>query len=170
MKKAASLFIIFTITTSIYSQGRGKEIPVLKEISGLEVIKSVYPQATGVEKVNEVWFKIVDSGKRVLGYTLSSKPFSEEIIGYHNTTPAIVIMDKDKVIKKVAILSHWETTSYVVKLDRLKFFDNWNGLTIDGALKKKTAADSYTGATITAVAVTKNVEVVLKKAMENKIN
>jgi len=170
MKKAVLLFIIFIVTTSIYSQGRGKEIPVLKEISGLEIIKSVYPQATGVEKVNEVWFKIVDAGKKVLGYTLSSKPYSEDIIGYHKTTPAIVILDKERVIKKVALLSHWETTAYVSKLDRLKFFDNWNGLNIEGALKKKAAADSYTGATITAVAVSKNIEVVLKKAMENKIN
>ena len=55
-------------------------------------------------------------------------------------------------------------------MDRLKFFDNWNGLTVEGALKKKAAADSYTGATITADAVTKNVEIVLKKATENKIN
>ena len=169
MKKLVSLFTIFTLTIAGFSQGRGKEVPVLKEISGLQVVKTVYPTATGVEKVNDVWFKVVDEKKSVLGYCLSSKPFTEDIIGYHKTTPVAVILDKDKSIKKVALLSHWETTAYVAKLERLKFFESWDGLKIEQALSKKASADSYTGATITSVAVSKNVEIVLKKALENKI-
>ncbi len=171
MRKIALLFALtFIFNTSFAQAAKGKEVPVLKEISGLQVIKTVYPQASGVEKINDVWFRIVDANKKQIGYALSSKPFTENIMGYHNTTPVIIVLDKDKIIKKVGILSHWETTAYVNKLERQTFFNNWNGLSVDNAVKKKASADSYTGATISATSLSKNVELILKKASENKVN
>lgn len=146
-----------------------KETPIFKEVSGLEVIKTVYPDAVAVEKVNTVWFKIVDNAKKTIGYTLSSKPYSEGIIGYHNTTPVIIVTDNYKVIKKVALLSNWEFAAYVKKLERQNFFNAWNGLKVPDAVSKRAAVDCYSGATYTASAITKNVENVLKAACENKI-
>ncbi len=147
-----------------------KETPVLKEISGLEVIKTVYPEAVAIEKSGSVWFKIIDAKRNYIGYALSSKPFSEGIIGYHNTTPVIIITDKNQIIKKVAMLSNWESTGYTRKLERQNFFNNWNGLTVkEAAAKKSASADSYTGATYTASAVVKNVNIVLNKALKSKI-
>ena len=170
MKKIVILLVLTLSANILFAQAsRGKEVPVLKEISGLQVIKIIYPEATGVEKINEVWFRIVDAGKKQIGYALSSKPFSDDIKGYHNTTPVIIVLDKDKIIRKVGILSHWETTSYISRLDRQTFFNSWNGLTVESALKKKASVDSYTGATISANSLSKNVELVLKKANENKV-
>ncbi len=102
-----------------------------------------------------------------MGYCLSSKPFSDGIIGYHNTTPVIVVTDKNKTIQKVALLSNWETASFLKKLERQNYFNNWNGLKVKDAIKKKPAVDSYSGATITATAVSKNVEIILSKAVQN---
>lgn len=170
MKKIVILLALtLTANISFAQAARGKDVPVLKEISGLQVIKTIYPEATGVEKINDVWFRIVDAGKKPIGFALSSKPFTDGIKGYHNTTPVIVVLDKDKVIRKVGILSHWETTSYISRLDRQTFFTSWNGLTVESALKKKAGVDSYTGATISANSLTKNIELVLKKASENKV-
>jgi Na+-translocating ferredoxin:NAD+ oxidoreductase RnfG subunit len=169
-RKAALLFAIFVTVTSGFAQHSNagkKQAPVFKEISGLEIIKSVYPSATAVEKNNGVWFGIVDANKKVIGYCLSSKPFSDGIIGYNNTTPVLVITDMKKVIQKVAILSNWETAAYVGKLQRQTFFDTWNGMKVSDALKKKAPADSYSGATITATALLKNLEIILTKANQN---
>ncbi|MFA6334434.1 MAG: FMN-binding protein [Bacteroidales bacterium] len=172
MKKYFSLlFITFVFSTVLLSQTsetRGKgSTPVLKEVSGLEVVKSVYPDAAAVEKSNGVWFNIVDANKKVLGYCLSSKPYSDGIIGYNNTTPVIVVTDKNKIVKKVAILSNWETAAYLKKLEKQNYFNSWNGLKINEALKKKATVDSYSGATITAGALSKNIEIILKKAAQN---
>ncbi len=172
MKKYISLlFATFVLSTAMFSQTpekRGKAgAPVLKEISGLDVVKTVYPEATAVEKSKGVWFNIVDANKKVLGYCLSSKPYSDGIIGYNNTTPVLIVTDKDKVIKKVAILSNWETAAYLKKLEKQNYFNSWNGLKISDALKKKATADSYSGATISAGAISKNVEIILKKAAQN---
>lgn len=172
MKKYISLlFTTFVVSTALFSQvneHKGKTVaPVLKEISGLEVVKSVYPGATEVVKSNGVWFNVVDANKKVLGYCLSSKPYSKGIKGYNNETPVIVVTDKNKIIKKVAILSNWETAAYLKKLERQNYFNSWNGLKISEASKKKASADSYSGATITAGALSKNVEIILKKAAQN---
>lgn len=170
MKKHISfLFIIFTCVTTAFSQANGRakgELSVLKEVSGLEVVQSIYPEATAVEKGNGVWFNVVDANKKVLGYCLSSKPYSDGIIGYHNTTPVIVVTDKNKIIKKVAILSNWESPTFLKKLERQKYFNSWDGLKIGEASKKKATVDSYSGATKSANAISKNVEIILNKAAQ----
>ncbi len=170
---AATMLTSATYAQNLQGPGNAanskKETPVFKDISGMDVIKTVFPDAAAVEKVNTIWFKIVDNSKKLLGYTLSSKPYSEGIIGYHNTTPVIIITDKNKVIQKVAMLSNWESLAYTRKLERQNFFNTWNGLKVPDAVTKRSTVDGYSGATYTASAVTKNVELILQKACENKI-
>ncbi len=131
MKKVLSLlfvtFALLTIGVAQNNHGPKKDVPVLKEVSGLDVVKSVYPEAVAVEKNKGDWFNIVDSGKKVIGYCLSSKPYSEGIKGYNNTTPVIVITDKNKVIQKVAILSNWETAAYLKSLRDKTFLTHGTG-------------------------------------------
>lgn len=180
MKKVTIYTILFIafLSTGLSAQnltGPGnaangkKETPIFKQVAGLDVIKSIYPEAIAVEKVNNVWFKILDAGKNMLGYTLSSKAYSDGIIGYHDVTPVIVITDKDKVIKKVALLSNWESTAYIRKLERQTFFNTWNGVKVAEAASKKPTVDSYTGATYTASAIKKNMDKVISAANSNKI-
>ena len=168
MKKVLSIILItFAFVNIVLAQtnhGPNKDTPVFKEISGLEVVKSVYPNAVAVEKSKGDWFNIVDKEKKVLGFCLSSKPYSENIKGYNNTTPVIVITDKNKIIKKVAILSNWETAAYLKRLERQNFFNTWNGLKVSEATNKKPAVDSYSGATYTATSISKNVELILSRA------
>jgi len=148
------------------NNGARKDVPVFKEVSGLDVVRSIYPEAAAVEKSNGDWFNIVSADKKVLGFCLSSKPYSEGIKGYNNTTPVIVITDKNKTIQKVAILSNWETAAYLKKLERQNFFNTWNGMKIADAAKKKATVDSYSGATFSATALSKNVEIILNKAVK----
>lgn len=169
MRKIILIITTLVMVVTIYSQPKSKEIAVLKEISGLNVIKTIYPNAVSVEKINSVWFKIVDKDKTLLGYTLSSKPYTSDIKGYHNITPVIIVLDKKQTIQKVAILSHYETEAYIKRLEKLTYFNNWNGQTVEKALEKKAAIDSYSGATISANALSKNIEIVLKMAAQNKI-
>ena len=150
-------------------QSRGDEVPVLKEISGMQEVKKVMPTASELVQVNEVWHKIVDKSKVTIGYCMSSKPYSDGIKGYHGTTPVIVILDKEKKIKKVTILSHYETQSYIEMLKHQKFFASWEGLTVREAMNIKATPDSYSGATVTAVAIRRNLDILLRKAYEKRI-
>ena len=174
MKKYISLlFILFTCSITSFSQGNvnGKSNnAVLNEVSGLEIVQSIYPEAVAVERGKGVWFNVMNTNKKVIGYCLSSKPYTDSIIGYNNTTPVIVVTDKLRVIKKVAILSNWESPFFLKKLEKQKYFNTWDGLKIDEALKKKATVDSYSGATISARALSKNVEIILDKAVKNRYN
>lgn len=166
------LLIIFcTLATAfdLCAQPKAKEVPVLKQVAGLSVIKEVYPVAVSVEKANAVWFRIKDSKNETIGYALSSKPFTSDIKGYHDATPVVIVMDLERIIQRVAILSHYETAGFIKKLERQGYFNNWNGLTPEKALVKKSMADSYSGATISARSLDSNVELVLKLAVQNKL-
>lgn len=166
MRRIVLIVIALIGILNVYAQ-RGRRTAVLKEISDMEVIKSIYPDAAKTTQKDDVWFEIIDSNEEVIGYTLSSKPFSDEIIGYNGITPVIIILDKNRVIRKVSILSHMETVSYVNRLTNQGFFDNWNGLTLEDAKTKQVDIDAYSGATKTSVALIKNMDVILSKAAGN---
>lgn len=174
MKKHISLlFIFFICMTTLFPQEKSRiksNNAVLNEVSELEVVQSIYPEAIAVEKGKGVWFNVMNANKKVIGYCISSKPYSDSIIGYNNITPVIVVTDMRKVIKKVAILSNWESPFFLEKLKKQKYFNTWNGLKIDEAIKKKATVDSYSGATISARALSKNVEIILDKAVKNRYN
>lgn len=168
MKKLTLFLVLCLIAVPVLAQDH-KEPVVVTEVSGMQVVKSIFPEAAEIVQANEVWFKIVNAKKELLGYCLSSKPFSEGIKGYNNTTPVIIVMDNSKVIKKITLLTHSETKAYIAKLERQKFFASWQGLTLRDALNAKAAPDTYSGATITAGAVRRNVDLVLRKANEKRL-
>jgi electron transport complex protein RnfG len=93
-------------------------------------------------------------------------PFCKDVIGYNNTTPVMIITNSKGVVQKVSLLTHWETIGYVAKLERMGFFNLWNGKSLKDA--KNVELDAYTGATLTAKAVLKNVQYLLDKGAVNK--
>jgi electron transport complex protein RnfG len=157
--------LAFCILVSAQNKGR-KQVPVLTEVSNKEIVQSIFPNSAKVDKLNEYWFKVVDDKSKVLGYAMSSVPFCKEVIGYNNTTPVMIITNSKGVIQKVSLLTHWETIGYVLKLERMGFFNLWNGKSLKDA--KNVELDAYTGATLTAKAVLKNVQYLLDKGAVNK--
>jgi len=137
-----------------------KEIPVLHQVSNQLVVTSVYPTAVKVEKVNEYWYKVLDAQSTILGYAMSSADYCKDVKGYFDVTPVMIITDNAFVIKKVAILTHYETLGYVKRMEKKGFFNSWVGKTLKEA--KTAKLDGYSGATITAVSVKKNVDFLLK--------
>lgn len=64
---------------------------------------------------------------------MSSASFCQDVKGYNNLTPVMILIDKSKIIKKVALLSNWETQRFVDKLEQKGFFDAWVGKTLKDA-------------------------------------
>jgi len=159
-----AVLLVGTVAFAQESQ-RGKDKnPVLHEVSNKDVVQSVYPAAVKVEKVNDYWFRILDDKNKTIGFAMSSAPYCKDIQGYNNLTPVMILVDKDKTIKKVALLSNWETPRFVSKLEQKGFFDLWVGKTLKDA--KTVQVDAHTGATYTALAVSKNVEFLLNTAIK----
>lgn len=167
MKYKGILILLVLVTNGVFGQENEKEPkekrkpPVFHEISNKEVVTGVFPDAVKVEKVNEYWYSILNNESKPIGFAMSSVPFCKNVKGYNNLTPVMIITNKDFVIQKVAILSNWETLSYIRKLTKKGFFDLWTGKTLSEA--KSVKPDGFTGATLTVVSVTKNVGFLLSK-------
>jgi len=155
-----ALLLLF-VSGAATAQEPPKEPPVLHPVSNQQVVTSIYPTAVKVEKANEYWYKVLDAQSSVMGYALSSADFCKDVKGYYDVTPVMIITDKSFVIKKVAILTHYETLSYVKRMEKKGFFNSWVGKSLKEA--KTAKLDGYTGATLTAISVKKNVDFLLKK-------
>ena len=166
MKFRLLLFFLFIGTFTLFSQRRNSRQEVEHTVSNKDVVQSVFPTAVEVKKVNSYWYQILNEKGKVLGYAMNSTEHCTNIIGYSKQTPVMIITDKNGIILKVALLTHWETPSYIKILDNNGFFNLWNGKKFRDA--QKVRIDGYTGATITAVAVEKNLRFLLEKGLEIK--
>ena len=166
MQKFLLISALLTLTISISSQQRHKKeaVPVLTQVSNKEVVQSVFPEATKVEKINEFWFKIVDDKNKLYGYAMNSITYCKDIMGYNNVTPVMIVTDKKFVIKKVALLSHYETIGYIRRMQQAGFFNSWNEVSLKEALKVQ--PDGWSGATMTADAVKKNVDFLVMNGLK----
>jgi len=159
------LFALLIVSNGVFAQQQAENNrerkPIFREVSNKTIVTSVYPDAVKVDKIDDFWYKIVDINDKTLGFAMSSVPFCQDVKGYNNVTPVMIITDKKWEIKKVALLSHWETLSYVRKLEKVGFFNQWDGKKLKEA--KSVEIDGYSGATLTAKAVSKNVAFLLEK-------
>ena len=165
MKKTFfSLFLLALSFQAVSQHKQSREAePVLTQVSNKAVVQSVFPAATKVDKVNELWYKITDDKNKLFGYAMNSVNHCQDIIGYNNTTPVMIITDTKFIIKKIALLSHYETRGYVRRMQQTGFFNAWDELPLRDALKVE--PDGWSGATVTAIAVKKNVEFLVTKGL-----
>lgn len=160
-KLVVALLLLSGVATA---QQPRKDPPVLHQVSNQLVVQSIYPSAAKVDKVNEYWYKVLDAQSTVLGYAMTSSEFCKDVKGYHDLTPVMIVTDKTFIIKKVAILTNYETLSYVKRLEKNGFFNSWVGKPVKEA--KAAKLDGYTGASITATSVKKNVDFLLKNGVK----
>ncbi len=133
--------------------------------AALELARSVYPQAISVSMDKNVCHEIKDAKGKILGYEVSSKPYSSNIEGYAGPTPVVLILDARKRIVKLCLLSNSESPDHVAKLTRSGFLNKWNGKTLKQAVNMQ--VDAITGATYTSHAIQKNVSVAAQHALSS---
>jgi hypothetical protein len=165
MKQILFSLVMLAVTSQAVAQNKqSREAePVLTQVSNKAVVQSVFPEATKVDKVNELWYKITDDKNKLYGYAMNSLNHCQDVIGYNNTTPVMIITDTKFIIKKIALLSHYETRGYVRRMQQTGFFNAWDELPLKDALKIE--PDGWSGATVTAIAVKKNVNFLVTKGL-----
>jgi len=162
------IFLTLFLTLHVFSQNRnaGEAKPIFTEVSNKAVVQSVYPDATRVEKINDYWFKIVNDRNKLFGYAMNSTPVSGKFPGYNGPTPVMIITDKNLIIKKVALLSHYETPGYIRRLNQMGFFNSWDDVKLQEATS--IVPDGWTGATLTAESIRKNMDYMVEKGLKNR--
>lgn len=133
--------------------------------AALNLARSVYPQAMSVSMDKNVCHEIKDEKGKVIGYEVSSKPYSQNIEGYAGPTPVVLILDAHKRIVKLCLLANRESPDHVAKLTRNGFLNKWNGKTLKQATNMQ--VDAVTGATYTSRAIQKNVSIAAQHALDS---
>lgn len=124
------------------------------------VIVAAFPTVKKIQKT-EKWTEVYDQSGALLGYAVYSKPASDGIKGYAGETPVLIALNPKKVIIGVYALPNVETPRFAQRVQDAGFYNNWNGLTIKKAKKKK--VDTVSGATFTSRAVAQSVQAALEK-------
>lgn len=123
-----------------------------------QAVAKAFPAMKSTQKEGN-WTAVCDANKKVLGYVVNSKPASNGIKGYNGETPVMIAFNVKKKITGVYLLANQETPGYLKRVQDAGFYDNWNGLTVKKALKKK--VDTVSGATFTSRSVAMSVHAVL---------
>ncbi len=164
--------IILSVTLALFAfcgtfaQRDGGRMPQQKAASPLEIVQKVYPSATKIVTINDVWSKAVDKKGKVLGYAVNSTDYTKDVRGFRGPVPVLIVTDKAQKVKKVAILENHETPQYLSKIAKAGLLDKWNGKTIKQL--NSTEVDAVTGATFSSKAIIKNVQTMGKKASAKK--
>jgi Na+-translocating ferredoxin:NAD+ oxidoreductase RnfG subunit len=159
-KRIYFLMVLLMASVYVFAQGPHQRPAVLREVSNQQVVQSVYPDASTVKKSGAFWYKILNEKGKILGYALNSTDYCKDVKGHSGATPVMIVTDKKFVIQKVSLLSSFETDGFVKRLETSGFFNKWNGKALRKAKLDK--LDGYTGATMTARAVEKNVNFLLE--------
>jgi Na+-translocating ferredoxin:NAD+ oxidoreductase RnfG subunit len=127
---------------------------------GIDIaIVKAFPTVKAVQKTQK-WTEVYDAKKKLLGYALYSKPASDGIKGYKGETPVMIALSTKQVILGVYLLENEETPGFAKRVEDAGFYRNWNGMTVQKALKKE--VDAVSGATFTSMAVAKSVRAALE--------
>ncbi len=141
----------------------------------LSDVQKIFPRAASfqIPPQHQEWGKVLDRENQELGQIINTSPQMDSIQGYGGPVPFLMGIDPAGKIQGIVLLLNAESESFIEELSKKKFFQQWNGLTPEEALKKK--VDSVTGATMTSAATIQTIQgrlsmVVGKAAPEVDIN
>lgn len=168
MRKIALLTLsLFCASLLLIAQGnRGRRTPQRKVDSPIDTVKLIYPKATTIQPINDIWNKAVDSKGNLLGYVFNSQIYGVDNLGYYEDVPVLVITDKSENIQYVSIINSLETPSYLADVYGSGFLQKWNGKKIKEL--KSVEVDAVSGATLTSEAVIENMKLISTKAAEKQ--
>ncbi|HQP04907.1 MAG TPA: 4Fe-4S binding protein [Bacteroidales bacterium] len=122
----------------------------------LLVMRSVFPDNKFIAspETNTVIVKN-KSGKKV-AELLFTMPYCQNIKGFGGKIPMIIVIDAERKIEQLVLLSNNETPDWIGSLEDAGFMKSWNGLTPNEAAVKQ--VDAVSGATFSSNAILESVK------------
>lgn len=101
------------------------------------------------------WTLALDSAGHCLGTVASSHPHQDTILGHAGPVPVLIGADTGGRIQKIVLLENHETPSFVRRIERAGFLENWTGLAVPQAAELQ--VDAVSMATLTSSAIARTV-------------
>lgn len=103
------------------------------------------------------WIWVLGADGQHLGSMVVSSPHTDHVAGYAGPTPLIVAVDTAGYIKQVVLLENTETPSYMNRVMRAGFVDQWDGTHWKNMGAMGDPVESVSGATMTSDAIAETV-------------
>ena len=96
-------------------------------------------------------YYLYNSKNKLSCSVLLTMPYCKDIKGYGGCVPFAIVFNPNNKIRELVLLENSETIKWTKQLNDIKFFETWNGLTAEEAIK--TNIDAISGATYTSKAI-----------------
>jgi Na+-translocating ferredoxin:NAD+ oxidoreductase RnfG subunit len=127
-----------------------------------DVVKE-FPTAKSVSKISGGVYDVLGSESESVGKLVLSSFYSSGITGFAGSTPLLIAVNNDGIIKNVTLLANQETPNFVAKVRNAGLFAVWNGMKFKEAANKE--VDAVTGATYTSTAVIRSMKAAAANAL-----
>lgn len=131
-------------------------------------VQKVYPSAISVKNLDSLQHQVFDVQDKQIGTILHSECTAPKVVGFGGATPLCVFLDSVQRILKVELLANAETPSYLDYLKKNKYLEQWNGKSVEEALRMQT--DALSGCTYTSTAVKENMHLCLEAYTQSSVD
>lgn len=123
----------------------------------LELAKKIIPEVHAVGDVIDGFFPLIDEYETLIGWATSTFPHARNIQGYSGASEAFIVLDSERKIQKVQLLSSEDTDGHVRKVrDDSTFWQQWQQRT-EASLGSISGPIFVSGATLTSEAIVRGV-------------
>ena len=129
-------------------------------------VAAYFVGAAKTKAIDTSYYQVKDAHGEVLGTVLFSSPYSDHVKGFNGPTPLLITLDPEDRIQNVILLENQETPEYAMRVIGGGFYNVWNGLTVDEALRKD--VDAISGATYTSNSMKNSLKVRLVAYLRQK--
>lgn len=126
----------------------------------LAEVKKIFRDAVSLRQEKN-GYAVLDAAGNALGKLLDYRRETEDIIGYGGPTPLFLAVAANDRVAGLVCDANEETPEFLNKISQAKFFEKWNGRSINEAADLR--VDAVTGATMTSQAIAQTVKTTLAR-------
>lgn len=130
----------------------------------LEEAQLLLPGASSIKILDKDEAMVSDASGKNLGRLLHTQPLARQVTGYASWLPIVIGIDRDQKITGLILQKNDETPGFIKRLDKLGFFNSWNGQNASDAVLLN--VDAVSRATMTSHATIESVRLRLAKHLE----
>lgn len=159
--------LVVAITLQIIRNGQTKANTDVPQFE-LSQVQETFPEAEYVIFLDTAYYGIMNADDALIGYMLTSSPYSDHVKGYAGRTPLHIFLDKEENIAQIKLLPNQETPGFLTRVINSGYLENWQGLSIDEALN--TNVDAVSGATYSSLGIQNTLKARLAVASRQQVN
>lgn len=113
-------------------------------------------------------FALYNSKDQLVSKAVFSSPYCNHIKGYNGNIPLVIFFDNSDKIQKIQLLDHYETPSFISRIEKQGLLNSWTDMPINQAVSQE--IDAVSGATYSSKAIIEAVQLRMQKYIGSSVS